>query len=210
MGQDRGWGDALRPGAMCVHTRVCTHAHMHTRRPLPPPRPVTSVSRAAVSPSRPPLPLQPPPDTLGALLLVFLKLLFPRLLRTGLRWNGARGSRDGAGGGGWAVPLRRCQPLAGGVTGECSSGVGMGGVRLGTPHLTVTAGAGRAPKVPVGVWVGDVCREPCTALHVTRWESQSLPCPRIARLGEGGGGGAAVASSPLAVTRCPAHSPAGA
>lgn len=97
--QDRGWGDAFpQAGAVCTHTRVHTCAHVHARRPLPPPCPVTSVSRAAASPSRPPLPLQPPPDTLRALLLVFLKLLFPRLLRTGLRGSGAWGSGAGAGG----------------------------------------------------------------------------------------------------------------
>lgn len=110
-----------RTGAACVHTHVHTRAHVHARRPLPPPRPVTSVSRAAAAPSRPPLPLQPPPDTLRALLLVFLKLLFPRLLRTGLRWKGLWGR--GAGGG---CALQRYQPRAGGVMGCAALGIHSG------------------------------------------------------------------------------------
>uniref|UniRef100_U3KHV6 Midnolin n=1 Tax=Ficedula albicollis TaxID=59894 RepID=U3KHV6_FICAL len=65
--QAGGRGDAFpQPGAACAHTRVHPCAHVPARRPPPPPCPVTSVSRAAASPSRPPLPLQPPPDTLGA------------------------------------------------------------------------------------------------------------------------------------------------
>lgn len=120
------WG---RTGAVCVHTHVHTRARVHARRPLPPPRPVTSVSRAAAAPSRPPLPLQPPPDTLRALLLVFLKLLFPRLLRTGLRWKGLWGRW--AGGRGAAVLCRGTGPGLGG------DGVRSSGGPLGTPWLVL-------------------------------------------------------------------------
>lgn len=87
------------------------------------------------------------------------------------------------GGGGVGRALQRCWPLAG-------KGVGVRGVMgergsARDPLPRPAAGDGCAPKVPVGVWVGDVCREPCTVLHVTGWESQSLLCPRIARLGGG-------------------------